>query len=109
MPVHPDADIANAFARGLRVALGANVAAVYWFGSRAVGRGSADSDYDILVETHEPVTDAERDAGADIAVDLTAEHGILFDVHYYSTAEFRSSPCARTPFIEEALQRGVAL
>jgi predicted nucleotidyltransferase len=95
--------IAREFASRLRASLGSAVQRVYCFGSWARGMGTPDSDVDLLVETQVPVTSAERDQVADIAIDLTSESGYALDVHYYTTRELRSSPYSGTPFVKTVL------
>ena len=73
--------IAHGFSTRVRQALGSRLVSVYWFGSRARGKGSPDSDFDFLLETIGSLTPEERDLVADIAVDLSADYGVLLDIH----------------------------
>lgn len=95
------------FSAGVRAVLGAELVAIYWFGSRARGRGMPDSDYDFLIETKGRLSEQERDGVTDIAVDLSADRGVLLDIHY-RTSETIVRDATRSPFIEAVLKEGVA-
>ena len=99
-------DIAETFSAKLRSVSGIDVRAVYWFGSRAMGRGKFDSDFDFMVETGARLTEEQRDAVADIAVDMTAQHGVLLDIHYYTSDEIKSYSYACSPFVISVLEEG---
>jgi len=101
--------IVNGFARRAREALGENLLRLHWFGSRARGAGEEDADFDLLVETRDPVSDSQRNALADAAIDISADRGVLLDVHCYTRAELRDAPYSRTPFVHAVLEEGVAL
>jgi predicted nucleotidyltransferase len=83
--------------------------AVHWFGSRALRRGSTDSDYDLLVETQAPLSTLQRNRVLDITMDISAARDCLLDVHYYTTEELHSSPYARTPFVQRVLEEALVL
>ncbi len=92
-----------------RAALPMIILQAYWFGSRARGKGSPDSDYDLLLETATELNESQRDALADIAVDLAAEHGSLLDVHFYSQRQLQDNKIGRSPFVQGVHKEGVAL
>ena len=98
--------VVNTFAQAVRGVLGDKLVAIYWFGSRANNKGNADSDYDLLLETRETLTDAQRDRVLDITIHITAEHGCLLDVHYYTVAELHQRPVCNTPFIQNVMKEG---
>jgi predicted nucleotidyltransferase len=91
----------------VRAALGDNIEAVYWFGSRARGEGTADSDYDILIATRRRLTEEDRDSVADIAVDFSAKRGVLMDIHI-RTSEAMVRDAERSPLIATVLRESVA-
>jgi predicted nucleotidyltransferase len=101
--------IVREFTRRLHESLGVAVRGVHWFGSRVRGQGSADSDYDLLVETVETLTPSQRDRIVDITMDISAAHNCTLDVHYYTTAELHSSPYAHTPFVQRVLEEALVL
>ena len=101
--------IVEEFARRMRKALGENLLRLHWFGSRARSAGDEDADFDLLVETRDPLSDSQRDALADAAIDISADCGVLLDVHCYTQAELRGVPYSRTPFVQAVLEEGVAL
>ena len=107
--IHNGTETVEDLARQLRDALGTVVVSVRWFGSRAHGGGTADSDFDILIETARPLTPSERNRTLDIVIDLSAERDCLMDVHYYTTRELHDSPFARTPFVDTVLAESVVL
>lgn len=91
----------------VRKALGPRLAAIHWFGSRARGEGSKDSDYDLLLEIENEPTERQRDLVADIAVDISAEHGVLLDIHYRSAEGMREAPDSFSPFVQSVLDEGI--
>jgi predicted nucleotidyltransferase len=97
------------FSRRVHATLGAVVRTVHWFGSRVRGEASADSDYDVLVETARPLTSDERDRILDITLDISVQHDCLMDVHYYTSAELHDPWYARTPFTDTVLTEAVAV
>ena len=101
--------ITGLFAQKLRNIFGKNLVTIYWFGSRARGRGRTDSDYDLMVETKTELTESQRDAIADIAVDITADHGVMLDIHYYTTNDINNPPFSRSPFVRSVLEEGVRI
>ena len=102
-------EIVAMFSSLVRRLLGDEVVSIRWFGSRAKGIGASDSDYDIMIETKRALTEAQRDAVADVTVDVTADYGVLFDVHYYTTAEIHGRPYGRAPFVLSVLEEGVVV
>jgi len=61
-------NVVTDFSRRVRQVLGSKLVAIYWFGSRARGEGTVDSDYDLLLETRLAPLERDRDAVADVAV-----------------------------------------
>lgn len=100
-------DIVDEFAKRIRRVRSVNVLQVHWYGSRACNSGTADSDFDFLIETDKPLSESQRNAIADIAVDMSAEHGVLLDLHFYTTKELREPPYVHTPFVQVVLEEGV--
>lgn len=78
--------VVSEFSARVRRALGSKLVRIYWFGSRAKGQGSAESDYDFLLETTRPLTESERDSVADVALDVSADRGVLLDIHQRTSA-----------------------
>lgn len=95
------------FATGVRTKLGDKIVAIFWFGSRARGEGTVDSDYDVMLETRNPLGEDDRNLVADTAIDLAAEYGVLFDVHMRTSAAIASG-ANRSPLISNILQEAVA-
>ncbi len=100
-------DIVDRFKNSVRLALGQEFVALYWFGSSAAGEGGADSDIDLLLETRSPLSPHDRDQVADIAVDLCADSGVLLDIHYYTSEEMTGYPYSNSPFLEAVVREGV--
>lgn len=94
------------FSSRVRKVLGSKLVAIYWFGSRARGEGTPESDYDLLLETRGTPLENDRDAVADVAVDISAETGALLDIHYRTT-ETLSQESAKSPFIDTILRDAV--
>jgi predicted nucleotidyltransferase len=95
------------FARRVRASLHEKVAAVIWFGSRVRGQWSEDSDYDLLVQTHEPISGEDRHAVSDISVDLSGRYRQLLDVHYADDRRMTPGMSLMSPFRAAVLQEGV--
>ncbi len=99
-------EIVSQFSARVREILGDKLVHIYWFGSRARGEGSEDSDYDILLETARRLTKDERDRVADVAVDISAERGVLLDIHERtSEAVLRKHPFS--VFTQTVLEEGI--
>jgi predicted nucleotidyltransferase len=106
---HSDKMIVQNYVDRAKVALPGVIQYAYWFGSRARGMAHPDSDYDLLLETEEELTETQRDLLADIAIDLAAEHGSLLDVHFYSYRQLQDHKIARSPFVQVVHQEGILL
>lgn len=106
MRCEPDR-VVREFVPRVREAMGGVLADIYWFGSRARGEDASDSDYDLLIETTRVLTERERDVIADIAIDVTAEHGVLLDIHYRSSEALRNPRESRSPFTQTVVEEGM--
>ena len=95
------------FAGRVRMRLREKVAAIIWFGSRARGQWRDDSDYDLLVQTHSPITGEDRHAVSDISVDLSGRYRHLLDVHYADDGRMDSESSLMSPFRAAVLEEGV--
>jgi predicted nucleotidyltransferase len=82
-------------------------AEVLLYGSVAKGTHGAESDYDILVLTDEPLSkDAKRTIERQI-LDLELAHDVVLSTIYHSKAEWRLR--AALPFHNEVEEHGIAL
>lgn len=108
-PKRRGSQVADEFVRRVRAALGSELRAVYWFGSRVQGTSNRDSDFDLLVETEKPLSPEERDRVLDVTIDIISEHDCLLDVHYYTTHELHAAPYAHTPFVQRVLEEACVL
>jgi len=97
------------FVERARKVLPGTIQHAYWFGSRSQGMGHDDSDYDVLLETVGQLSEKHRDILADIAIDLTAEHGSLLDVHAYPVDQLRHGKISRSPLVQLVHRDGVLL
>ena len=104
-----DLELVREFAQRVRARIGAGVVAVRWFGSRRAGAAAPDSDVDLLLETEEVLTPAQRDLVLDTSVEMAATHGCVLDVHYYTSRELRSRGLRRTPFVISVLSEGAVV
>jgi predicted nucleotidyltransferase len=104
-----DKMIVQGYVDRAKVALPGVIQHAYWFGSRARGMGHPDSDYDLLLETTTELSEMQRDALADIAIDLAAQYGSLLDVHCYSKRQLQGSKIGRSPFVQVVHKEGVLL
>ena len=77
--------------------------------SRARGDGGGGSDYDLLLATRDEMTEQQRDLVADVAVDISADHGALLDIHYRTAESMTTPPQSFSPFIQSVLAEGVLL
>lgn len=108
-PFSVDKKIVSEYIERARAALPGVIRCAYWFGSRARGKGHPNSDYDLLLETATELNEEQRDALADIAVDLAADHGSLLDVHFYSQRQLQDEKIGRSPFVQVAHKEGILL
>ena len=101
--------VVSEFAKRVRRGLGSKIHAVYWFGSRARGEGSSDSDYDLLLESAVPLSLHERDFVTDISVDISGRNRVLLDVHYDLCEKMHGLKRFITPFRDVVLSEGIVL
>jgi predicted nucleotidyltransferase len=101
--------VVSEFAKRVRRGLGSKVHAVYWFGSRARGEGSSDSDYDLLLESASPLSIQERDFVTDISVDISGRNRVLLDVHYDLCEKMHGLKRFITPFRDVVMSEGIVL
>jgi predicted nucleotidyltransferase len=107
MKQHPSDPVIDRFGRLVREGLGAAVVAIYWFGSRSRGDCGETSDYDLLLETKDPLTEQQRDLVSDVAVDIASDAGVLLDIHYRTSASLSTPPSSFSPFIQSVRSEGV--
>lgn len=104
-----DRDIIEQYVNAARTILGDSFVRAYWFGSRARGEENPASDSDVLIETEKTVTSSQRDALADVAVDLAADYGVLLDVHFYPVNKPENKSKRISPFILSVHDEGILL
>jgi len=95
------------FARRVRDRLGTKVRSIYWFGSRARGESLPESDYDLLIETVEPLNEEERARVVDVTVEVSGHLHIPFDVHYATVARMNRDAPLWSPFREAVVSEGI--
>jgi len=101
--------VVDRFRKQVRKALGAGVVAIYWFGSRARGDFNESSDYDLLLETKDDITEEQRDVVADLAVDISSSTGVWLDIHYRTVKWMNTPPYAFSPFVQSVRSEGIRL
>jgi len=93
----------------VRKVLGSALVAIYWFGSRARGDFNDSSDYDLLLETKDDITEAQRDLVADLAVDISSNLGAWLDIHYRTVKWMSTPPYTFSPFVQSVRSEGILL
>ncbi|MFN3529639.1 MAG: nucleotidyltransferase domain-containing protein [Bacteroidia bacterium] len=84
-------------------------AQVFLFGSRATGKASTDSDWDVLVLMEQDVLSLEEEQQILHALyDLEVAQGIVISPMVYSSNEWQNKYCI-TPFYENVMQHAIAL
>lgn len=93
----------------LQSRLGDDFVCLYHYGSRVNGAPEPDSDYDVVCITRKALTRAEKNRLVDKSLDIQFEWNVVFDLHFYTSAEIASAPLAQTPYIWELTRHGVRL
>ena len=97
------------FRARVRKVLGSALVKLYWYGSRARGDFDTNSDYDLLLETKDEITEEQRDLVADLAVDISADLGVWLDIHYRTAKWMSTPPFAFSPFVQSVRSEGILL
>ncbi len=82
-------------------------AEVYLYGSVARGTHGAESDYDFLVVTGEPLTTGDEEIIWDAVFDVEMAHGVPISVHFCAKDEWQRHESM--PFYVEVRRDGIAL
>ncbi len=93
----------------LQSCLGDDFVCLYHYGSRVNGRPDPESDYDVVCVTRKALSRAERCRLIDRSLDIQFERKVVFDLHFYTSAEIAAPPMAGTPYIDEVTRHGVRL
>jgi predicted nucleotidyltransferase len=103
-----DAAALQEFLREVRTALGANVAEIKLFGSKATGRDQTDSDIDILVALNHGSVEAE-DQVLDIAFNVNLKHDVYISPRVIDCAVLSDPVWRITPFLKAIEIEGIRL
>jgi predicted nucleotidyltransferase len=101
--------VVDQFRVRVRKVLGPALVAIYWFGSRVRGNFDESSDYDLLLELKDNITEAQRDVVADLAIDISSKFGAWLDIHYRTVERMSEPPYAFSPFVQSVISEGVLL
>ncbi len=101
--------VVDQFRIRVREALGSALVKLYWFGSRTRGDFDESSDYDLLLETKDNITEAQRDVVADLAVDISSDLGAWLDIHYRTVKWMSTPPYTFSPFVQSVRSEGILL
>ncbi len=93
----------------LQSVLGDDFVRLYHYGSRIEGGANADSDYDLLCVTRNPLNRQHRDEILDQRMDIELAHDVVFDLHFYSEEELRTPPVSFTPYVQHVTADGVVV
>jgi uncharacterized protein len=81
---------------------------VILFGSRAWGKPSKYSDYDLLIIIDKPDYDWQfAHKLRQLIYDIDLKYNIITDNHFISVTELKNSPRSFEPFINRALTNGI--
>jgi predicted nucleotidyltransferase len=84
-----------------------SISKVILYGSQVTGGAREGSDYDFLVIVNGDMDWRTRRRINDIAYEIDLKHNILIDVTVMTEAEMKTVK-GRQPFIQEAVEHGVA-
>ena len=101
--------VVELFRARVRKGLGSALVAIYWFGSRARGDFDESSDYDLLLETKDEITEKQRNLVADLAVEISADLDAWLDIHYRTVKWMSTPPYSFSPFIQTIRSEGILL
>lgn len=83
------------------------VAQVVLFGSKSRGDDDPESDIDLLVLTHRPVSRAERHAAVDALFDIQLRHDVVLSPLVVAAEEWRAGMLSALPIHDEVEEHGV--
>lgn len=96
------------FVRKVRERLGENLITLKLFGSKATGRGAADSDLDVLVAVH--LADGKvEDQVLDVAFEVNVAHEVYISPRVIARATLEDPVWRLTPFLRAVEREGVPL
>ncbi len=96
------------FVRKVRERLGENLITLKLFGSKATGRGAADSDLDVLVAVH--LADGKvEDQVLDVAFEVNVAHEVYISPRVIARATLEDPVWRLTPFLQAVEREGVPL
>lgn len=96
------------FVRKVRDRLGENLVTLKLFGSKATGRGAADSDLDVLVAVH--LADGKvEDQVLDVAFEVNVAHEVYISPRVISRAILEDRVWRITPFLQAIQKEGILL
>ncbi len=82
---------------------------VWLYGSAARGAQTAESDYDLLVLTDEPVSTSVQARVRDVTYAIELEKGIVFSTVFRTRTVWDSPLMKESPFHEEVTKDAIAL
>jgi len=90
----------------LRKHYSTSVKDVILFGSQSIGKGKADSDFDILVVLTKPYSKKDEEKILDICYEIDLKYNILIDIHLLSQNELNTLR-GKQPIYLNALSKGI--
>jgi len=96
------------FVRKVRESLGENLVGLKLFGSKATGRGAADSDLDVLVAVQRADTKVE-DQVLDVAFEVNLAHEVYISPRVIARATLEDRVWRLTPFLQAVEREGLPL
>lgn len=103
-----EAHALDEFVRKVRERLGENLITLKLFGSKATGRGAADSDLDVLVAVH--LADGKvEDQVLDVAFEVNVAHEVYISPRVIARATLEDPVWRLTPFLRAVEREGVPL
>ncbi|MBI2455513.1 MAG: hypothetical protein HYV46_05180 [candidate division NC10 bacterium] len=108
-PLEPrEARALEEFVRKVRVRLGENLVTLKLFGSKATGRGAADSDIEVLVAVNGAGA-AVEDQVLDVAFEVNVAHEVYISPRVVAMATLEDPVWRITPFLQAIQREGIPL
>jgi predicted nucleotidyltransferase len=93
----------------LQSVLGDDFLRLYHYGSRVEGRAQADSDYDLLCVTRQPLSRGQKDEILDRQMDIELAHDVLLDLHFRDPEQTNSLSLTYSPYVDHVLSEGIVV
>ena len=91
------------------MALGDNFVRLYHYGSRVEGGADAQSDYDVLCVTEQPLSRRQTDEVMDRRIEIEQSRSVLFDLHFRHCTQTDSASLLYSPYVDHVISEGIVV